>query len=142
MGCGPTAQHIKTKGLHATTGYSPLFRRSIFPKVHCSEGSLFRRFIVPKKRFIVPKVYWSEGSFIRNRGSLLRRFIVPKVHCSEIEVHCSEGSFIRNRGSYLQRFIIPKVQFSEISLLSDRKMLIFYDKNEMIRAFGRAGPPW
>ena len=122
-------------------GYSPLFRRSIFPKVHCSEGSLFRRLIVPKKRFIVPKVYWSEGSFIRNRGSLLRRFIVPKVHCSEIEVHCSEGSFIRNRGSYLRRFIIPKVQYSEISLLSDRKMLICYDKNEMIRAFGRAGPP-
>ena len=51
---------------------------SIFPKVHCSEGSLSRRFIVPKKRFIVPKVYWSEGSFIRNRGSLLQRFIVPK----------------------------------------------------------------
>ena len=118
-------------------GYSPLFRRSIFPKVHCSEGSLFRRFIVPKKRFIVPKVFWSEGSFIRNRGSLLRRFIGPKVHCSEIEVHCSEGSFIRNRGSLLRRFIIPKVQYSEISHLSDRKMLICYDKNEMIRALGR-----
>ena len=117
---------------------SPLFRRSIFPKVHCSEGSLFRRFIVPKKRFIVPKVYWSEGSFIRNRGSLLRRLIVPKVHCSEIEVHCSEGSFIRNRGSLLRRLIIPKVQYSEISHLSDRKMLICYDKYEMIRIFGRA----
>ena len=94
--------------------------QSAFPKVHFSEGSLFRRFIVPKvhcseKRFIVPKVYWSEGSFIRNRGSLLRRFIVPKVHCSEIEVHCSEGSFIRNRGSLLRRLIIPKVQYSEIS---------------------------
>ena len=85
-----------------------LFRRFIVPKVHCFEGSLFRRLIAPKKRFIVPKVYWSEGSFIRNRGSLLRRFIVPKVHCSEI------------------------------SHLSDRKMLICYDKNEMIRAFGRA----
>ena len=119
-------------------GYSPLFRRSVFPKIHCSESSLFRRFIVPKKRFIVPKVYWSEGSFIRNRGSLLRRFIIPKVHCSEIEVHCSEGSFNRNRGSLLRRFIIPKVQYSEISHLSDRKMLICYDKNEMIRAFGRA----
>ena len=93
---------------------------------------------MPKKRFIVPKVYWSEGSFIRNRGSLLRRFIVPKVHCSEIEVHCSEGSFIRNMGSLLRRFIIPKVQYSEISHLSDRKIVICYDKNEMIRAFGRA----
>ena len=115
-----------------------LFRRFIVPKVHCSEGSLFRRFIAPKKRFIVPKVYWSEGSFIRIRGSLLRRFIVPKVHCSEIEVHCSEGSLNRNRGSLLRRLIIPKVQYSEISHLSDRKMLICYDKNEMIRAFGRA----
>ena len=87
----------------------------------------------------MPKVYWSEGSFIRNRGSLLRRFIVPKVHCSEIEVHCSEGSFIRNRGSLVRRFIIPKVQYSEIShLLSNRKMFICYDKNVMIRAFGRA----
>ena len=125
--------------LHSVSnGYSPLFRRSIFPKVHCSEGLLFRRFIVPKKRFIVPKVYWSEGLFIRNGGSLLRRFIVPKVHCSEIEVHCSEGSFIRNRGSLLRRFIIPKGQYSEISHLSDRKMSICYDKNEMIRAFGRA----
>ena len=85
----------------------------------------------------MPKVYCSEGSFVRNRGSLLRRFIVPKVHCSEIEVHCSEGSFIRNRGSLLRRFIIPKVQFSEISHLSGRKMLIWSDKNEMIRAFGR-----
>ena len=85
----------------------------------------------------MPKVFWSEGSFIRNRGSLLRRFIGPKVHCSEIEVHCSEGSFIRNRGSLLRRFIIPKVQYSEISHLSDRKMLICYDKNEMIRALGR-----
>ena len=119
-------------------GYSPLFRRSICPKVYCSEGSLFRRFIVPKKRFIVPKVYCSEGSFVRDRGSLLRRLIVPKVHCSEIEVHCSEGSFIRNRGSLLRRFIIPKVQYSEISHLSDRKMLIWSDKNEMIRAFGQA----
>ena len=120
--------------LISTNGYSPLFRRSIFPKVYCSEGSL--RFIVPKKRFIVPKVYWSEGSFIRNRGSLLRRFIVPKVHCSEIEVNCSEGSFIPNRGSLLRRLIIPKVQYSEISHLSDRKMLICYDKYEMIKIFG------
>ena len=112
--------------------------QSAFPKVHFSEGSLFRRCIVPKKRFIVPKVYWSEGSFIRNRGSFLWRFIVPKVHCAEIEVHCSEGSFIRNRGSLFRRFIIPKVQYSEISHLSDRKMLICYAKNEMIRAL--AGP--
>ena len=76
-------------------GYRSLFRRSIFPKVHCSEGSLLRSFIVSKKKFIVLKVYWSEGSLIRNRGSLLRRFIVPKIHCSEIEVHCSEGSLFR-----------------------------------------------
>ena len=125
-------------------GYSPLFRRSIFPKAHCSEGSLFRRFIVPKKRFIVPKVYCSEGSFFRNRGSLLRRFIVPKVYCYEIEVHCSEGSLFRNRGSLFRRFMIPKVHYSEISHLSDRKMLICYDKNEMNRAFGRAtfSPNW
>ena len=86
----------------------------------------------------MPKVYWSEGSFIRNRGSLLRRFIVPKVHCYEIEVNCSERSFIQNRGSLLRRFIIPTVQYSEILHLSDRKMLIRYDKNEMVRAFGRA----
>ena len=117
--------------------------QSAFPKVHFSEGSLLRRFIVPKvhcseKRFFVPKVYWSEGSFIRNGGSLLRRFIVPKVHCSEIEVHCSGRSFIRNRGSLLRRFIIPKGQYSKISHLSDRRMSICYDKNEMIRAFGRA----
>ena len=86
----------------------------------------------------MPKVYWSEGSFIRNRGSLLLRFTVPKVHCSEIEVHCSEGSFIRNRGSLLRRLIIPKVQYSEIAHLSDRKMLICYDKYGMIRL--SAGP--
>ena len=106
--------------------------------VRFSEGPFFRRFIVPKKRFIVSKVYWSEGSFIRNRGSLLQRFIVPKVHCSEIEGYCSEGSIIRNRGSLLRRFIFPKVHYSEISHLSDRKILICYDKNEMTRAFGRA----
>ena len=57
--------------------------QSAFPKVHFSEGSLFRRFIVPKKRFIV------------------RRFIGPKGHLSEIGVHCSEGSMFR-------RFIVPK----------------------------------
>ena len=47
----------------------PLFRRSVVPKVRCSD---------------VPKVRCSEGS-------LLRRFIAPKVRYSEIKVHCSEN---------------------------------------------------
>ena len=33
----------------------PMLRRSVVPKVRCSEGSLFRRFVTPKLRFIVPK---------------------------------------------------------------------------------------
>ena len=31
-------------------GGFPVFRRFFAPKVHCSEGSLFRRFVVPKVR--------------------------------------------------------------------------------------------
>ena len=48
-----------------------------FPKVHCFEGPLFRRFDVPKVRC--------------SEGSMFRRFIVPKVRYSEIKVHCSEN---------------------------------------------------
>ena len=39
--------------VHCSEG--PLFRRSVVPKVHCSEGSLLRRFVTPKLRCIVPK---------------------------------------------------------------------------------------
>ena len=35
-----------------------------------------------------PKVYFSEGS-------LFRRFIVPKVHCAEKKVYCAEGLLVR-----------------------------------------------
>ena len=35
-----------------------------------------------------PKVHFSEGS-------LFRRFIVPKVHCSEKKVYCAEGLLVR-----------------------------------------------
>ena len=62
--------------------------------VRFSEGPFFRR-------FIVPKVHCSEGSLFRKKGLLCRRFIVPKGHLSEIGVHCSEGSLFR-------RFIVPK----------------------------------
>ena len=62
--------------------------------VRFSEGPFFRR-------FIVPKVHCSEGSLFRKKGLLCRRFIVPKGNLSEIGVHCSEGSLFR-------RFIAPK----------------------------------
>ena len=62
--------------------------------VRFSEGPFFRR-------FIVPKVHCSEGSLFRKKGLLCRRFIGPKGHLSEIGVHCSEGSLFR-------RFIVPK----------------------------------
>ena len=41
-----------------TTRFSegPLFRRSVVLKVRCSEGSLLRRLVTPKLRFIVPKI--------------------------------------------------------------------------------------
>ena len=66
--CGRTddGQRDMTKA-HLTFGDRSLFRRSIVPKVRCSEGSMFRRFIVPKVRY-------SE----------------IKVHCSENKVHYSE----------------------------------------------------
>ena len=48
-----------------------------FPKVHCSEGPLFRRSDVPKVRC--------------SEGPLFRRFIAPKVRYSETKVHCSEN---------------------------------------------------
>ena len=53
--------------------------------VRFSEGPFFRR-------FIVPKVHCSEGSLFRKKGLLCRRFIGPKGHLSEIGVPCSEGS--------------------------------------------------
>ena len=79
--------------------YKSLFRRSNVPNLHkCSDGSLFRRFIVPKvccsemkvhcfeslilfRRCIVP-----EGLLIRNRGSVLRRSIDPKMMTCVIEM--------------------------------------------------------
>ena len=48
-----------------------------FPKVHCSEGPLFRRSVAPKVRC--------------SEGPLFRRSVVPKVRYSEIRVHCSEN---------------------------------------------------
>ena len=51
-----------------------------FPKVHCSEGPLFRGSDVPKVRC-------SEGPFFQ-------RFIVPKVRYYEIKVHCSENKVL------------------------------------------------
>ena len=62
--------------------FIPLYGRSrrgplAFPKVHCSEGPLFRRFDVPKVRY--------------SEGSMFRRFIVSKVRYSEIKVHCFEN---------------------------------------------------
>ena len=33
----------------------PLFRRSVVPKVRCSEGSLLWRVVTPRLRFVVPK---------------------------------------------------------------------------------------
>ena len=62
--------------------------------VRFSEGPFFRR-------FIVPKVHCSEGSLFRKKGLLCRRFIGPKGHLSEMGVHCSEGLLFR-------RFIVPK----------------------------------
>ena len=62
--------------------------------VRFSEGPFFRR-------FIVPKVHCSEGSLFRKKGLLCRRFIGPKGHLSEIGVHCFEGSLFR-------RFIVLK----------------------------------
>ena len=62
-----TIQHVN-KNLIAFQGASrcsegPLFRRFIVPKVRCSEGPLFRRFIVPKVRC--------------SEGSLIQRFVGP-----------------------------------------------------------------
>ena len=48
-----------------------------FPKVHCSDGPLFRRSDVSKVRC--------------SEGPLFRRFIAPKVRYSETKVHCSEN---------------------------------------------------
>ena len=39
--------------VHCSEG--PMFRRSVVPKLRCSDGSLLRRFVTPKLRFIVPK---------------------------------------------------------------------------------------
>ena len=45
--------------------------------VRYSEGSLLRRFVIPKVwRFVIPKVCYSEGL-------LFRRFVIPKVCYSE-----------------------------------------------------------
>ena len=50
---------------HLLKGDRPLFRRSIVPKVRCSEGPMFRRSVAPKVRC--------------SEGSLLRRFVTPKL---------------------------------------------------------------
>ena len=53
-------------------GDRSLFRRSIVPKVRCSEGSMFRRFVVPKVRC-------SEGSLFRRFVTPKLRFVTPKL---------------------------------------------------------------
>ena len=53
-------------------GDRSLFRRSIVPKVRCSEGQMFRRAVVPKVRC-------SEGSLLRRFVNPKLRFIVPKT---------------------------------------------------------------
>ena len=67
-------------------GAMSLLRRSVSPKVRCSEGLLLRR-------SDTPKLNYCEGSILRNipntpkvqysEGSLLRRSIIPKVRYSE-----------------------------------------------------------
>ena len=63
-----------------------------------SEGSLFRWFVIPKKKYC---------SLIRTFAALLRRFVIPKIHYSD--------------GSLFRRFIFPKmnyrVRYSEGSLI-------------------------
>ena len=65
---GPTSE------TPAPVGDRSLFRRSIVPKVRCSEGSMFRRSVVPKVRC-------SEGLLFRRRRFVTPklRFIVPKT---------------------------------------------------------------
>ena len=81
-----------------------MFRRFYVPKVLCSEGSMFRR-------FYVPKVLCSEGS-------MFRRFYVPKVLCSEkkLRVLYSVGSiYIRaplaggRAGCYTHEYFISNL---------------------------------
>ena len=73
--------------------YSHRLYNSLFRRFEYAEGSLFRRFIIPKVRY-------SEGSLFRS--PLFRRFVIPKVRYSE-------GS--------LGSFVIPKVRYSEGSLV-------------------------
>ena len=114
-------------------GDRSLFRRSIAPKVRCSEGPMFRRSVVPKVRC-------SEGSllrrFVTQNGdpctlliafiffgdrSLFRRSIAPKARCSEgpmfrrsvvPKVRCSEGSLLRRFVTPKLGFIVPKTRFN------------------------------
>ena len=81
-----------------------IFRRFYIPKVLYSKGSIFQRFYIPKvlyskgsifQRFYIPKVLYSKGS-------IFRRFYIPKVLYSE--------------GSIFQRFYIPKVLYCKGSI--------------------------
>ena len=74
LACMPTQNGLKS--------HSPI--SSSVPSL-CSEGSMFRKFYIPKvlyaggsmfRRFCIPKVLCSEGS-------IFRRFYVSKVLCSE-----------------------------------------------------------
>ena len=81
-------------------GDRSLFRRSIVPKVRCSEGPMFRRAVVPKVRC--------------SEGSLLRRFVTPKLRFRK------QGSIFRKRinlkGKYFF-FVVFNLQNSLLFLV-------------------------
>ena len=70
----------------------------------CSEGFLFRRFIVPKvrwsegslvRRFVDPKVRWSEGSLIRILALIFQKTYrrpTPSATCTNSDKNGYSGS--------------------------------------------------
>ena len=82
----------------------------------CSEGSMFRKFYVPK--IFVQKVLCSEGS-------IFRRSYVQKVLCSE-------GPMFRR--SYVQKIFVQKVLYSEGSMFR-RSYIQIYSEGPIFRKF-------
>ena len=70
-----------------------MFRRSVVPKIRCSEGSLLRRFVTPKLRFIVPKTRFDIPK--KNEFTWKKKFVVFNLRKSVmlIDLQIVDGSY-------------------------------------------------
>ena len=90
----------------------PMFRRSVVPKVHCSEGLLIRRFVTPKLRFIVPKIRFNIPKKNEFTWKIMMFFVVFNLRNSLMFLDLHGRSWADSRYNFIGRAVAwdPAVQ--------------------------------